>query len=91
MEPLVDTVDEDQCRALGVHDFGLACPTRESEMLASGVPVPQILFDCLNAVGYAGMRARSFAAGAGSAILNLVAMRVSARPHRVILATETSP
>ncbi len=81
MELVVDTVDEDQCRALGVHDFDLECPSWKSETLASGVPVPQNLADHLIAVGYAGMRACSFAAVSGNV----------RRLHRVILAKETSP
>ena len=81
MEPLVDTVDEDQCRALGVHDFDLDCPTWKWETLASGIPVSQNLADHLIAVSHAGMRARSFAAASGSV----------RRPHRVILAKKTSP
>ena len=92
MEPLVGTVDEDQCRALGVHDFSQACPVWESEMLASGVAVPQNLADDLIAVGYAGMRARTCAARAGSANPNLVVWRSRARlRHRVIFAKENSP
>ena len=92
MEPLVDTVDEDQFRALGVNDFNLACPTWKSQMFAGGVPLPKNLADCLIAVGYAVIRARSFAAGAASAIPNPVMWRSSARrPHRAILAKENSP
>ena len=75
MEPLVDTVDEDQCRALGVHDFDLECPTWKSETLASGIPVPQNLAGHLIAVGYAGMRACSSVTGSGSANLNPMVWR----------------
>ena len=92
MEPLVDTVDEDRCRASAVNDFDLASPTGKSLMLAGGVPVPQKLADRLVAAGYAVMRVCSSTAGSGSAILNLVVWRWSARrPHRVILAKEKSP
>ena len=92
IEPSVDTVDEDQFRALGVNDFDLACPTGKSLMLAGGVPVPQNLADRLVAVGYALTRVCSSTAGSGSAILNPVVWRWSARrPHRVILAEEKSP
>ena len=92
MEPLVDTVDEDQFRALGVNDFDLACPTGKSLMPAGGVPVPQNLADRLVAAGYAVMRVCSSTAGSGSAILNPVVWRWSTRrPHRVILAKENSP
>ena len=92
MEPLVDTADEDQCRALGVHVFDLTCPTWKLPTLAGRVPVPQNTADRLNAASYAVMRVCSFATGAGSANLNFVVMRGSARrPHRVILAKEKSP
>ena len=81
MELLVDTVDEDQCRALGVHDFDLECPSWKWETPASGIPVSQNLADHLIAVSHAGMRACSFAAVSGNV----------RRLHRVILAKETSP
>ena len=92
MEPLVDTVDEDRCRASAVSDFDLACRTWKSLMRVGGVPVPQKLADRLVAAGYAVMRARSFAAGAGNENCNLMVLRYSARrPHHLILTKENSP
>ena len=63
VEPVVDTLDEDQCRAPGVGHSDLVCPTWEAEMLAGVVPASQALADRLIAAGHAGMRVRSFAAG----------------------------
>ena len=55
-------------------------------MLAGVVPASQALADRLIAAGYAGMRVRSFAVGAGAGDVNLVVWRWSARrPHRVVL------
>ena len=86
IEPVVDTLDEDQCRVLGVNPSDLACPAWEADMLAGVVPASQALADRLIAAGYAGMRVRSFAVGAGAGDINLVAWRWSARrPHRVVL------
>ena len=86
VEPIVDTLDEDQCRALGVNDSDLLCPTWEAEALAGAVPASQALADRLIAAGYAGMRVRSFAPGASTTDLNLVMWKWgSDRPHRVVL------
>ena len=88
-EPIVDTLDEDQCRALGVNDSDLACPTWEADMLAGAVPASQALADRLIAAGYAAMRVRSFAVGAGAGEVNLVMWRWgSRRPHRVVLVDD---
>ena len=88
-EPIVDTLDEDQCRALGVNDSDLACPTWEAEMLAGAVPASQALADRLIAAGYAGMRVRSFVSGAGSRDVNLVMWRWSSRrPYHVVLVDD---
>ena len=85
-EPAVDTLDEDQCRALGVDPSDLTCPAWEAEMLAGMVPASQALADRLMASGHAGMRVRSFAAGAGAGDLNLVMWKWGPdRPHRVVL------
>ena len=91
VEPVVDTLDEDRCRVLGVNDSDLVCPTWEAEMLAGGAPASQALADRLIAAGYVGMRVRSFAAGAGSGDFNLVMWRWSPRrPHRVVLIDDES-
>ena len=86
VDPVVDTLDEDQCRALRVDHADLACPTWEAEMLADEVPASQALADRLIAAGYAGIRVRSFAPGAGTGDLNVVMWKWgSDRPHRVVL------
>ena len=55
-------------------------------MLAGGIPASQALADRLIAAGYAGMRVRSFAAGAGVDDLNLVMWKWEAEgPSRVVL------
>ena len=56
-------------------DADIACPAWEAEMLAGGIPASQALADRLIAAGYAGIRVRSFAAGAGVDNVNLVMWR----------------
>ena len=86
VEPVVDTLDEDQCRTLGVKDSDLACPAWEADMLAGRVPASQGLADRLIAAGYAGMRVRSYAVGTSMEDLNLVLWKWgSDRPQRVVL------
>ena len=85
-EPVFDAVDEAQRAVLGVSESDLACPTWEAEMLAGAIPASQALADRLTAAGYAGMRVRSFAAGAAADDLNLVLWSWSADlPVRVVL------
>ena len=87
VEPVFDTLDEERRRALDVLDSHLACLAWEAEMLAGSIPASQALADRLIAAGYAGVRVRSFAAGAGVDDLNLVMMWEwgSERPARVVL------
>ena len=88
-EPVFDALDEGRCRALGVLDSHLSCPTWEAEMLAGGIPASQALADRLIAEGYAGMRVRSFAVGAGVGDVNLVMWRWGSQcPARVVLIDE---
>ena len=85
-EPVFDATDEEECRSLGVLEPDLSCPAWEAEMLAGALPASQALADRLIAAGYAGMRVRSFAAGAGDRDLNLVVWRWGDdRPARVAL------
>ena len=85
-EPVFDALDAEWRRALGVLNSYLACPAWEAEMLAGGIPALQVLADRLIAAGYAGMRVRSFAVGAGVDDLDLVMWTRSAeRPARVVL------
>ena len=85
-EPVFDATDEEECRSLGVLEPDLSCPAWEAEMLAGALPASQALADRLIAAGYAGMRVRSFAAGAGDRDFNLVVWRWGDdRPARVAL------
>ena len=86
VEPVFDTLDKMQRRALGVSNSDLACPTWEAEMLAGSIPTSQALADRLIAAGYAGMRVRSFAAKTHADNLNLVLWTWGTdRPVRVVL------
>ena len=85
-EPVFDALDQARRAALGVSDLELLCPNWEAEMLKGKVPPSQALADRLIALGYAGMRVQSFAAGAGPDDVNLVLWNWgTARPSRVIL------
>ena len=85
-EPVFDALDEERLRDRGVSDGDLACPAWEADMLAGAVPASQALADRLIAAGYAGMRVRSFATGAGADDINLVMWRWGAAPPvRVVL------
>ena len=84
-EPVFDALDAERLRTLGVADPDLACPTWEADMLAGRIPASQALADRLTAAGFAGMRVRSFAAGAGPDDLNLVLWRWGDdRPARAV-------
>ena len=72
VEPVFDTLDKVQRRALGVSNSDLACPAWEAEMHAGAIPASQALADRLIMAGYAGMRVRSFAAKTHADNLNLV-------------------
>ncbi len=88
-EPVFEAADTKERRTLGVKEFDLACPEWEAEMLEGALPASQALADRLIAAGYAGMRVRSFAAGAGDGDLNLVTWRWGEdRPARVVLIDE---
>ncbi|MCY3736306.1 MAG: RES domain-containing protein [Gemmatimonadaceae bacterium] len=85
-EPVFDALDAERCEALGIGEADLACPSWEAEMLAGMFPASHLLADRLIATGHAGMRVRSFAAGAGQEDVNLVMWRWSSdRPDRVVL------
>jgi len=86
VEPVFDALDEEQRRESGVRESDLAGPTWEAEMLAGAIPASQALADRLIAVGYMGIRVRSFATEASDGDLNLVLWSWSAdRPNRVVL------
>lgn len=89
IEPVVDTLDENQRQALGVRDSDLVCPGWEADMLAGAVPASQALADRLVAAGYAAMLVRSFAVGAAAGDANLVMWKWGEhRPHRVVLVDD---
>ncbi len=73
--PVFDALDPARRREMDVPEADLSCPTWEADMLAGGMPASQALADRLISAGYAGMRVRSFAAGAGPDDLNLVLWR----------------
>ena len=89
VEPVFDAVDEECRRDQGVSAADLACSAWEAEMLAGSVPASQAVADRLIAAGYAGMRIRSFAVGAGSGDINLVMWRWGGdAPVRVVLVDD---
>ena len=88
-EPVLDTLNEESRRDQGVSDADLACPAWEADMLAGTVPASQALADRLIAAGYAGLRVRSFAGGAGAGDINLVMWRWGTDlPVRVVLVDD---
>ena len=87
--PVFDALDEESRRDLGASDADLACPAWEADMLAGTVPASQALADRLVAAGYAGLRVRSFASGAGAGDINLVMWRWGTDlPVRVVLVDD---
>ena len=85
-EPVFDAMDQARRAAVGVNDLELLCPNWEAEMLKGKVPSSQALADRLIALGYAGMRVQSFAAGAGPDDVNLVLWNWgTVGPSRVML------
>lgn len=84
--PVLDCVDERKRKEAGIAEQELTCPNWEMEMYSGLVSASQTLADRLLAMGFAGMRVRSFAAAAGPDDLNLVLWKWSARlPEKVIL------
>ena len=90
-EPVFDALDEECRRDQGVSATDLACPAWEADMLAGRNPASQALADRLIVAGYAGMRVRSFASGAGPDDINLAMWRWGADlPVRVVLIDDES-
>ena len=86
VEPVFDALDGEQRRDAEVNESDLVCPTWEADMLAGAIPASHAVADRLIAAGYAGMRVRSFAAGASGDDINLVLWSwSSSRPNRVTL------
>ncbi len=82
-EPVFDALDKARRAVLGVSDSELLCPNWDAEMLEGKVPSSRALAHRLIAMGHAGMRVRSFAAGAGPDDADLVLWNCGAdRPSR---------
>ena len=85
-EPVFDTLDPSEREAPGVKTDDILCRHWEREMLAGIIPASQRLAERLIDAGYAGMRVRSFAPGAGMDDLNVVFWRWSDHgPGKVVL------
>ena len=84
--PVFDALDGADKEALGIVDADLDCPAWRLEALSGRTPASHALADRLICSGFAGMRVRSYAAGAGAGDVNLVLWRWGdALPHRVAL------
>lgn len=86
VEPVFDALDGRELQTLRVSEAELASSTWEEKMLRGTIPESQACADRLIAAGYAGMRVRSLAVGAGTDDHSLVLWRWGADlPTRVIL------
>ncbi|MDE0177837.1 MAG: RES domain-containing protein [Gammaproteobacteria bacterium] len=84
--PGFDALDGAEKESLGIVDADLDCPEWRLEALSGRTPASHALADRLVSSGFAGMRVRSYAEGAGVGDANLVLWRWGdARPHRVAL------
>ena len=84
--PVFDALDGADKEALGIVDADLDCPAWRLEAMSGRTPASHALADRLICSGFAGMRVRSYAAGAGAGDVNLVLWRWGdALPHRVAL------
>ena len=91
-EPIFNSLDGEECAAAGVTDSDLRCPMWRPVMYRRRVPRSQVVADRLIAAGYAGMQVRSFAAGAGRNVVNLVLWRWGDRlPSRVVVIDDQGP
>ena len=89
VEPVFDATDKQECRDSGIEQLDLSCPHWEMEMLSGLIPSSQVVADRLISAGFAGMRYRSFAAGAGANDLNLVLWNWGPRrPTKVLLVDD---
>ena len=89
VEPVLDTADRLARTSHGVGDHELDCPNWRLELLSGRTPASHVLADRLIAAGFAGMRVKSYARGAGDRDVNLVLWRWgTATPIRVTLIDE---
>ena len=88
-EPIFDALDPTERAEQSVGQEELDCPTWRNDMFSGRKPASQALADRLIAAGFAGMRFRSYALGAGERDLNLVLWRWGSElPSRIVLIDE---
>lgn len=88
-DPVFDALDSTERSRQSVGQDELDCPTWRSDMFSGRVPASQALADRLIDAGFAGMRFRSYALGAGGQDINLVLWRWGEElPSRVVLIDE---
>ncbi|TPE47863.1 RES family NAD+ phosphorylase [Amaricoccus solimangrovi] len=89
LTPIFDATNRDALKAYGLSPADLAADDWRIRMRDEGKAPTQILAERLIADGYVGLRARSYARGAGESDLNLVLWRWGdAAPARLILVDD---
>lgn len=84
--PVFDALNGADKASFGVADADLDCPPWRLDALSGRTPASHALADRLISSGFAGMRVRSYATGAGLGDVNLVLWRWGdTLPHRVAL------
>ena len=88
-DPIFDALDPTERAAQSVRQAELDCPTWRSDMFFGKTPASHALAERLMTAGCAGMRFRSYAAGAREQDVNLVLWRWGGElPSRVVLIDE---
>ena len=86
VDPVFDSLDPRDRALHGVEDVDLDCPTWRHDELSGKTPASHLLADRLVSSGFAGLRVKSYAAGAAEHDVNLVLWRWNdALPCRVLL------
>lgn len=84
--PVFDALNGADKASFGVADDDLDCPAWRLDVLSGRTPASHALADRLISSGFAGMRVRSYATGAGLGDVNLVLWRWGdTLPRRVAL------
>lgn len=84
--PVFDALDSTAKDSRGIVDADLDCPTWRLDLLAGRTPASHAVADRLASDGFAGVRVRSYAEGAGERDVNLVLWRWGdSLPHRLAL------